>query len=232
MENSIQSTSSYLHIPGLVHGEHLQLLEQLVNNSAYKDGKSTATMAAREVKNNLQIDVNDQTTLPVIHQVITQALYSSPLFQTAVMPKHIYPPLVSRYEPGMSYGWHVDSPIMGGNGMVMRADIAMTIFLSDPDTYEGGELVVLSPVGEMTYKLAKGDAIIYPCTQVHGVNEVTSGVRKVAVTWIESLVPDAEKRKVLFDLRQVYDAISIYNPKSAEANLLLQTHSNLLRMWS
>jgi PKHD-type hydroxylase len=221
----------YLHIPGLIPPDKLPAIEQLVSESDFADGRATASSAAREVKNNTQIDIRDQKTLPLIQQHIVESLSRNPLFQAAVMPRHVYPPLVSRYRKGMSYGKHVDSPLMGAFPP-MRVDIAMTVFLSDPASYEGGELTIQSPLGELTYKLPKGDAIIYPCTQVHAVNEVTSGVRQVAVTWIQSHVRDAAQRQTLFELFTVHQALAGQNPNSPEANQLLQTYSNLIRMWA
>jgi PKHD-type hydroxylase len=195
------------------------------------DGKTTATAAAKEVKQNTQIDMRNQQTLPYIQQHIIDCINRNQLFQAAIMPRHIYPPIISRYRAGMGYGWHVDSPLMGAYP-AMRADIAMTIFLNDPENYDGGELNVLAPTGEFTYKLAKGDAIIYPCTQVHRVNEVTRGMRQVAVTWIQSHIRDANQRQTLFELYNVHQALSKDNPNSPEANQLLQTYSNLIRMWA
>jgi len=221
----------YLHIPGLISPEKLPAIDKLISESDFVDGKTTATAAAREVKNNTQIDSRDQKTLPYIQQHIVDGLSRNPTFQAAVMPRHIYPPLVSRYRKGMSYGNHVDSPLMGAFPP-MRVDIAMTVFLSDPDSYQGGELIIQSPLGELSYKLPKGDAVIYPCTQVHSVNEVTYGVRQVAVTWIQSHVRNAAKRQTLYELYTVHQSLSNQNPNSPEANQLLQTYSNLIRMWA
>ena len=211
-------TGIYLQVPQLISSEQQKVIDDLLSQSDFVDGKTTATAAAREVKKNTQIDITDQKTLPYIQQHIIDAINHNPDFQAAVMPRHIYPPLISRYRQGMSYGNHVD--------------IAMTVFLSDPNTYEGGELEVQSPAGMLTYKLNKGDAIVYPCTQVHQVKEVTKGVRQVAVTWIQSHVRDAAKRQLLFELYNIHKAISKSSPNSAEANQLLQTHSNLMRMWA
>ncbi|KAB2918584.1 MAG: Fe2+-dependent dioxygenase [Bacteroidetes bacterium] len=231
MQEQTSFPALYLHIPQLISADKLPAIDELISRSDFVDGKLTATAAAKEVKNNTQIDIRNQQTLPLIQQHIVDAMNRSPIFQAAIFPRHIFPPLVSRYRAGMSYGWHVDSPLMGAYPG-MRGDIAMTIFLSEPDTYEGGELVVLSPTGEFSYKLAKGDAIVYPCTQVHCVKEVTKGMRQVAVTWIQSYIRDAGQRQTLFELYNVHKSISKDNPNSPEANQLLQTHSNLIRMWA
>lgn len=235
MQNTTMSapnpTGVYLQISQLLSNEQQKAVDDLLSQSDFVDGKTTATAAAREVKKNTQIDITDSKTLPYIQQHIIDAINRNPDFQAAVMPRHVYPPLISRYRQGMSYGNHVDSPLMG-NYPPMRGDIAMTVFLSDPTTYGGGELEVQSPAGILTYKLNKGDAIVYPCTQVHQVKEVSKGMRQVAVTWIQSHVRDAAKRQILFELYSIHKAISKNNPNSPEANQLLQTHSNLVRMWA
>lgn len=224
-------TGIYLTIPQLIDAKRQKAIDELISNADFVDGKTTATQAAKLVKNNTQIDVADQKILPYIQQHIVEAMNQSPDFQAAVLPRHVYPPLISKYRQGMAYGNHVDSPLMGAYPS-MRVDIAMTIFLSDPATYEGGELEIQSPVGPLTYKLNKGDAIVYPCTQVHRVKEVLKGVRQVAVTWIQSYVRDAAKRQILYELTQIHKTLSQLNPNSPEANQLLQTHSNLVRMWA
>lgn len=226
-----QQSGTYIHIPQLLTAEKLLAIDELLSQSDYVDGKTTATAAAKQVKQNTQIAISDKKTLPYIQQHIVDALNKNELFRNVAHPRHIFPPLVSKYRQGMSYGNHVDSPLTGAYPS-MRADIAMTVFLNEPEKYEGGELEVTSPVGTLLYKLNKGDAIIYPCTQLHQVKEVTKGVRQVAVTWIQSHIKDAAQRQILFELYSTHKAISQNNPNSAEANQLLQTHSNLLRMWA
>lgn len=221
----------YVHIPQLLNVEKQKAIDELLSQSDYVDGKTTATAAAKLVKQNTQIDVNDNKTLPYIQQYIVEAINKNELFRNAAHPRHIFPPLVSKYRQGMSYGDHVDAPLTGAYP-AMRADIAMTVFLNDPTKYEGGELEVTSPVGLLLYKLNKGDAIVYPCTQLHQVKEVTKGVRQVAVTWIQSHIKDAAQRQILFELYSTHKAMNENLPNSSEANQLLQTHSNLMRMWA
>jgi len=194
----------------------------------YIDGRATASAAAKEVKHNLQADMNSPQ-YGMSQQVILEALNNNMLLRNALFPKNVYPFLFSKYTAGMEYGWHVDSPLMGN---MMRTDIAITIFLNAPESYEGGELELQSPAGTLLYKLAAGDAICYPCTQLHRVRPVTKGERQVAVSWIQSLVKDAEQRKTLFGIQQVIDSLRTTNLQSAEANQLQQLHSNLLRMWA
>jgi PKHD-type hydroxylase len=165
----------------------------------FVDGKKTLTGRAREVKHNLQVDraspdVTDRD------QVILGALGRNRDFQTFALPKRMILPVFSRYEVGMEYGPHVDNAVMSPGIEPMRTDLAATIFLSDPGSYEGGELVLELPFGEQEIKLAVGEAIVYSATSVHRVAPVTKGVRLVALTWIQSLVPDERLREILTDL--------------------------------
>jgi PKHD-type hydroxylase len=219
--------STYLIINNLLNPLQINQIHNLLDDKVFENGKLTASNAAREVKHNLQMHTQSQEYLS-LQQILLMALNSSQLFRQAVFPKHIYPFLVSKYKQGMSYGWHVDSPLMGD---LMRSDIAMTIFLNDASEYEGGELELQTPTGNQLYKLNAGDVICYPCTQLHQVREVVKGERKVAVTWVQSLLKSAEQRKILFELQQVIESLRAKDLKSDEANLLQQSHSNLLRMW-
>lgn len=225
---------SLIQISQLLTHEELTQIDTLLENSLFVDGASTASLAAKAVKNNLQIDRNNTQTLPQLQNIILRALETSPLFQIATLPKHIYPIVFSKYSEGMTYGWHVDSPQMRNPQMgssTIRTDLAMTIFLSDPSTYEGGELLIQGSQGVTGFKPNKGDAVVYPCMYVHCVNPITKGERRAAVTWIQSEVGSVEKRQILFDMNQIHGSLCQKDPNSVEANLLLQTHSNLLRMW-
>lgn len=222
-------SAGFIHIPSLLNTAQLITIDELLSKVEFIDGKATASLGAKAVKNNLQVNVND-ATLPQLQQIINDALYNNLLFNAAIFPKNIYPVLFSKYEPGMNYGWHVDSPIMGNPPI--RTDMAMTIFLSDPATYEGGELLIQTPNGNVQLKPSKGDAIVYPCAYLHCVNAISSGTRVAAVTWIQSSIRLAEQRQILLQLNQVHGAVAQKDMNSPEANLLLQTYSNLLRMWT
>ncbi len=217
------------HIPSLLTAEELNEIDKLIEKSEFIDGKLTASLAAKDVKNNLQLS-SENEHLESIQFIIKNALKHSPLFNIAALPKEIFPFLVSKYTTGKYYGWHVDSPIMGNP--VIRTDLAMTVFLSEPDTYEGGELVIQADSTLSSFKPAKGDAVLYPCQYLHCVNEIKSGIRLAAVTWIQSNVKDAEQRQILFQLNQVHGALFQEAPNAPATNLLLQTHSNLFRMWA
>jgi PKHD-type hydroxylase len=225
---------SLIHIPQLLKLEELNQIDSLLEKSRFVDGAKTASLAAKSVKNNLQIDIKDNNTLPQLQAIVNAVLQINPLFQIVALPKQIYPIVFSKYSEGMTYGWHVDSPQMGNPAVqnsVIRTDLAMTIFLSEPDTYEGGELLIQGSQGITAYKPAKGDAVVYPCMYLHCVNPITRGERRAAVTWIQSEVGSVEKRQILFNLNQIHGILYQKDAASYESNLLLQTHSNLLRMW-
>lgn len=220
------------HLPGLIRPEMLAQIHPLLERARFSDGRATASDAARAVKHNLQIDATDRTVLPHLQQLVAQALNAEPRFVFEFYVARLYPILFSRSEAGMGYGWHVDSPLMNVGGASMRTDLAITIFLDDPTTYEGGELVIRTATGEATFKPAAGDAVVYPCQYVHCVNPVRQGVRRVAVSWLQSSVRAAEQRRLLADLKKLHEQAAARDPQSAETQLLLQSWSNLLRMWA
>ena len=222
-------SQQFHHIPALLKEQEIAEIEQLVLNSSFLDGKQTASMAAREVKHNQQIDPSGSAAAE-IQAILGHAIRTSPYFQAAAQPKQVYPFLISKYGPGQYYGWHVDSPIMGEPNL--RSDLAMTVFLSDPDSYEGGELVIQGTTGPMALKPAKGDAVLYPCQFLHCVNEVKKGERLAAVTWIQSNIRSSEQRQLLFELNQVHALLSQRDKHAPETSLLLQAYSNLFRMWA
>jgi PKHD-type hydroxylase len=222
----IQNT--FLHLSNMLDAAELGQIGKLCEQAEYQDGKITATGAAREVKENLQLSEHEQAYMS-IQQLLLNALNRNALFRNALFPQNVYPFLISKYNKGMSYGWHVDSPVMGN---MMRTDIAMTIFLNDPAEYEGGELELQTALGSMKFKLTRGDAICYPCQHLHRVNEVTGGQRHVAVTWIQSLVRAPEQRKILFELQQVTETLRQQDIATDEVGVLQQHYSNLLRMWA
>lgn len=222
-------SQNFLHIPALLKPDEIAQIEALAATAEFVDGKLTASSPARDVKNNWQVDAASGA-LASAHAILNAALQSSPLFAAAALPKIVYPFVVSRYGPGNFYGWHIDSPAMGSPPL--RTDLAMTIFLSDPASYDGGELIIQGDNGPAGFKPGQGDAILYPCQYVHCVNEVTRGQRLAAVTWIQSNVRSTEQRQILFQLNQVHASLHQQAPNAAETGLLLQAHSNLFRMWA
>jgi PKHD-type hydroxylase len=170
-----------------------------LSNDLFVDGKKTATGRARDVKRNLQVD---RTGADVTErdQIVLAALRRNEDFQTFAFPRRTLLPFFSRYEPGMEYGPHIDNAIMGTAAEPVRSDLAATIFLSDPSSYEGGELVLELPFGEQEIKLEAGEAVVYSATSLHRVAPVTRGVRLAALTWIQTSVPDDRLRAILTDL--------------------------------
>jgi len=223
-------SQQFHHIPSLLKAEEITALEQLINGVEFVDGKATASMAAKEVKNNLQLSNSNPAAKEAIQHLLNNVVHSSPYFQAAAQVKKIHPFIISKYGLRQFYGWHVDSPIMGEPAI--RTDLAMTIFLSDPAMYEGGELMIQTSGGAVAVKPAKGDAILYPCQFLHCVNEIKSGERLAAVTWIQSNIQSPEQRQLLFELNQVHALLQQKDKHSPEANQLLQSYSNLFRMWA
>lgn len=224
------TTGNFIHLKGILTQAELEQVRQLIASGQFEDGKSTASGAAIQVKNNQQLKPTPQNAQ--LGQFLLQAIMKHPVVIKAIMPKMGLPPLVSRYTQGMKYGTHVDSPL-NGRDYTIRTDVGLTLFLNEPDTYEGGELEVMTDAGYQPYKLAAGDAICYPTTQLHRVNEVTSGERLVAVTWLQCLVRDAHQRKIIHQTSEVIADLEQNGMANTEAHLnLQQVYSNLIRMWA
>lgn len=221
-------TQQFLPIPGLLKPEELAEIDWLIASGDFVDGKLTATGPAREAKQNRQMAAGSEATTQ-IEAILAGAIGSSPLFNIAAQPRTVHPFVISSYGPGDHYGWHVDSPLMGDPPL--RTDLAMTIFISDPASYHGGELVIQGDSATAAFKAARGDAVLYPCQYLHCVNAVQSGTRLAAVTWIQSNIKSAEQRLLLFQLNQVHGLLAQRNPGAPETQALLQVHSNLFRMW-
>ena len=197
----------------------------------FVDGKLTAGWHAKLVKHNLQAQIGTSGTVAQLQKHVHQALQQHPLFDMAVRPKLVRPVLFSRYEPGMSYGTHVDNAVMDDGDQRMRSDVSLTLFLSDPATYAGGELVIESTHGEQAFKLPAGAMVVYPSSTLHRVEPVTQGVRLAAVTWVQSLVREPADREILFDLDTARKAVFDQYGKTPEFDLLSKSLANLLRKW-
>ena len=217
-------------IPNLITKQEIAKITSSLSQSEFADGKLTAGWHAKLVKNNQQLnkqtDLGTQLTLQ-----IKSALDRNNLFQIAVRPRAIHSVLLSRYDMGMSYDRHVDNALMNDKGL-WRSDISFTIFLSSPDDYEGGELVIEGADDEKFYKLEAGSAIVYPSTTLHRGNPVTKGTRFVAVGWVQSLVRSSEDREILFDLETARRVIFTKDGKTAEFDLISKSIANLLRKWA
>ncbi|MEH3114787.1 Fe2+-dependent dioxygenase [Pedobacter terrae] len=228
IEHTCILNGTYICISSLLSDNELKDIQFLLRSGVFDDGKLTAQNAAKEAKINLQLNHQTQEHA-AIQQMILAALNRNHLFRNAVLPQSIHPFIISNYKSGMHYGWHVDSPVMGN---MIRTDVALTIFLNDPEEYDGGELELQTGNGNVLYKLNRGDAICYPCTQVHRVREVTRGERNVAVSWVQSLVKETVHRKMLFEIFQITENLRSQALAEDEYLLLQQHYSNLLRMWA
>jgi PKHD-type hydroxylase len=186
-------------ISQVLEQSELQRIVSGLADQVFTDGKLTATGLARRVKNNLQASRTGPQVTDV-DQIIFNAFWRNEAIQTFALPKRQTLPQFSRYDPGMEYGSHVDAAVIGSGNDAMRADLASTLFLSDPSTYDGGELILELPSGAQEIKLEAGEAIVYSATSLHRVAPVTKGSRLVALTWIQSTVPDERLRSILFDL--------------------------------
>jgi PKHD-type hydroxylase len=166
-----------------------------------------------------------------LNNLVMGSLVQHPLYRSTALPLKTATPYYARYVPGMSYGDHVDDPIMG-QGEIYRSDLSVTIFLSDPADYDGGELCIRTPFGEQLVKLPAGDAVLYPSSSIHRVAEVTRGERLVAVSWIQSLVRSPEQRALLHELNQAREKLLRDNPADPETAQVNHAYVNLVRMWS
>jgi PKHD-type hydroxylase len=217
-------------IPGVLREEELKAVRVALESARFVDGKVSAGGPAREQKHVLQLDRADNAQRQ-FGELIAKALLRHPLVQAAAYPKSIRHPSINRYEVGMFYGPHLDAPIMHGTPST-RVDVSVTVFLSSPSDYSGGELVIGTDANAARIKGHAGDAVLYSAGSIHHVTEVQQGARVVAVTWIESLIRNAEQRALLLELGRSIAQLE-RDGASAQALLSLRaTHQNLVRMWA
>lgn len=198
---------------------------------SWESGTVTAGATARQVKRNEQAKLTGATGVK-LKQILQSRIETHPVLKAAAQPRRFSPLLLSRTGPGGGYGRHIDNPFMGTGEFRVRTDLSFTLFLSDPDTYEGGELAIDTAAGEHLAKPAAGDLVLYPSTTLHEVRRVTSGTRLACVGWIESTVRDAAAREILFDLENLRASLSVkHTDQSPEMLTLSKTIANLLRLW-
>lgn len=214
-------------IAGVLTADDLNIVRKAFEKAQFIDGRETAGWAAKTVKNNLQARAGDPA-LDDFRDIVTERLNSNALFQMAVRPKYKTPLLFAQYRDTMTYGSHVDDALMQG----IRTDLSFTLFLEEPESYDGGELVIESNAGENPIKGPAGSVYVYPSTTLHRVDAVTRGVRRVAVGWVQSHVRHAEQREILFDLDSARRALFAKSGKSDEFDQLSKSVANLLRMWA
>jgi len=234
-----------LPIPDVLTRDELSQARDWLTQARWEDGRRTAGTQAGLVKRNQQIAADDPV-LPRLRQLVTQALDRHPLLFSAALPKKWLPPMFNRYDgdggESQAYGDHVDQAIRhGAQHQRVRTDLSCTLFFSEPDEYDGGELLIEHAFGHERVKLNAGDLVLYPGTSVHQVNPVTRGTRLAAFFWIESMVRSEEQRRLLFDLdmglmalrnRERAGSDGNDGGESAEAVRLTGVYHNLLRMWA
>lgn len=209
----------------------LKTFRQQYEKLSFGDGRATAGERAAQVKRNLQL-ANDTAEHAALSEIIHQALASSATFMSAVLPRQISPPLFNRYLAGMAFGQHVDNAIRIDGEAPLRADVSVTMMLSDPEDYQGGDLVIEDTYGERRIRLQAGSMVIYPSSSLHRVEPITKGNRDVVVLWAQSMVRDVSQRALLFKLDQSIQNIRRQTPNSSEIDSLLAIYNNLLRMWT
>lgn len=213
-------------IDGLFDGPAIAALAEAAAALPFEDGRKTAGPLARGVKSNAQAAPTPERD--AVLRRVEAALRAHPLVQSAARPKAFARLAVSRYSGGQAYGLHVDDALMGG----ARTDLSFTLFLSDPASYDGGALVVADRIEERAFRLAPGQAILYPSDTLHRVEPVTRGERLVVVGWITSWVRDPARREILFDLDAALAAEAARGGDPDQLLRLQRTRSNLLRMWA
>ncbi|ACB53016.1 unknown [Crocosphaera subtropica ATCC 51142] len=219
-----------LTIDNILTSEELTELTDILSQGNFVDGQTTAGWHAKLVKQNSQLD-KTAPEVKSLEALVINALQRNLLFKLAIHPKHIHSLRFSRYEPKMHYGSHTDNALMGGQ-QFFRSDVSFTLFLSSPESYEGGELIIEKPEGDLSYKLNPGSIVLYPSTFLHRVETVKTGTRLVVVGWVHSLIRDTAQREILFDIDTVRRSIFAKDGKSVEFDLLAKTHANLLRQWA
>jgi PKHD-type hydroxylase len=220
-----------LRIPGLLNPAQLEKVHQLLTDAEFVDGKLSAGFAAARVKHNEEMR-QEPERMQLLVRILMASLGHNERFRFAALPHRVADPIFARYQPGMTYGDHVDDPIMGGTGPRFRSDLSMTLFLNAPERYDGGELVMRTAFGDQRVKLPAGDAVLYPSSSLHQVAEVTAGERLVALTWIQSYVRDAARRELLFELNQARETLLKDSPQAAHTALVDRSYANLVRMWA
>jgi PKHD-type hydroxylase len=216
-----------LQIPGVLNKEEVAQVMRELGDGAYEDGRATAGAVARELKKNLQLKT-DAEAAKKCAPLILSALRRNATFYNLALPHRIHGPIFNRYDVGMTYGSHVDNAIMGDE---VRSDVSATLFLSAPDSYEGGELVLQEHQAERRVKLPPGAMVVYASTNVHRVEPVRRGTRVAAVFWIQSLVRDESKREILYDLSVIMNGLRDRLDATENAGIAA-VYSNLMRQWA
>lgn len=219
-------------IPGVLNADEVRLMVEDANRAEWIDGRATVGAQGAQVKHNQQIDTRSPLYATLQARVLA-ALNQHSLFFAAALPKTISSPLFNRYQQQETYGFHVDGAVRSHpQSGWMRTDLSATLFLTAPESYDGGELVVNDTYGQHSVKLPAGDLVLYPSSSLHCVTPVTHGVRIASFMWIQSMIRDDKRRAMLFDLDRNIQALKSRHGESEEVLSLLNLYHNLLREWS
>lgn len=212
--------------------DEVKTLTGLAAQGRFSDGRASSGKHLSEAKRNLQMAPTDEQAA-VLNKTMLGALQRCTEFHDFAFPRHIAAIRINRYDEGMAYGTHLDSPLLGDQqDLTVRSDISFTVFLSGPDSYDGGELRMQTPFGAEEVKLFAGDAVIYATVVPHEVVEVTRGSRLAVIGWAQSFVRDPAQRQILYDLNKAREALRQSGADPASVDRLVKCFSNLMRMWT
>lgn len=217
----------------VIRADEIKVIRQRLEAAAWEDGKKTAGFLAQGAKNNLQL--NPQSALAQeLGGFLKQVLRANPAYIAAALPAKILPPRFNRYEDCGTYGNHIDNAVFNlpDEQEIMRTDVSSTIFFSEPDEYEGGELIIEDTYGSHSVKLSAGDMVVYPGDSLHRVEPVTKGVRLASFFWAQSMIRHAHRRRLLWELDQSIQRLSMTEKSAEEAVALSGVYHNLIREWA
>jgi PKHD-type hydroxylase len=222
-----------IEIPQVLSVEEVAKCRAVLDAADWVDGKVTAGSQSGRVKHNEQLP-EDHPVARQVGESILRILPRTPLFMAAALPRKVFPPLFNRYQGGGSFGFHVDNALreVKGAGQIVRTDLSATLFLSQPDEYDGGELVIEDTYGTHAVKLAAGHLVLYPASSLHKVTPVTRGARVASFFWIQSMVRDDGQRRLLFDLDTAIQRVGTDVPEHPALVQLTGCYHNLLRRWA
>lgn len=221
-------------IPNVLSADEVRQFREYLDKADWQDGINTAGSIARNVKKNQQLDDTQEPAISLGNHIL-QVLAQNPTFVSAALPDRIYPPKFNRYCENETYGAHIDGSLMQipGTNLTLRTDLSATLFLAEPDEYEGGELTIETQYGAQTVKLPAGDMVLYPSTSLHQVSPVTLGARVASFFWIQSMVRDIQERETLFELDQSVQNLSAeLGATHPQVVKLSGVYHNLMRQWA
>ena len=220
-----------IEIPQVFSSDEVLQLRQQLDERPWIDGNQTSGELAATRKRNQQLSKDDPVA-QALGQLIMDRLLAHPLFVSAALPLEFYPPLFNRYQGGQTFGYHIDNAIRTTENGMVRTDLSATLFLSEPDSYEGGELVIQDTYGQQRVKLSAGSLVLYPSTSLHQVTPVTVGERTSAFMWLQSMIRDEGQRRILFQLDQSIQTLTAQQADAQQIFNLSGIYHNLLRRWS